>query len=89
MYVNYLPQVLVIAHMAVWPALPIVPLHPSENVVVGGAITEAGLPLAFVTHKNPLTGLKAMSRGCIPTGMVSTTVFVDGVNHRGGIIEHL
>ena len=38
-------------HVAVWPALPIVPLHPSENVVVSGAITETVLLSMIPTLK--------------------------------------
>jgi hypothetical protein len=64
-------------HVAVWPAPPIVPLHPSENVVVSGAITETVSLPESVTYKSPLSGLKAMSIGLSPTGMVSVTVFVD------------
>jgi hypothetical protein len=43
-----------------------VPLHPSENVVVRGAITDTALPLLFVTCKFPLYVLKAMPVGMIP-----------------------
>ena len=60
-------------HVAVWPALPIVPLHPSENVVVRGAITETVLLLWFATYKSPLSALKAMPNGPVPTVMVAVT----------------
>jgi hypothetical protein len=64
-------------HVAVWPALFIVPLHPSENVVVSGAITETVSLIRFVTYKKPLSGLKAIPIGVSPTGMGDpTTVFV-------------
>ncbi len=66
-------------HVAVWPPLLIVPLHPLENVVVRGAITETALLTEFVTYINPLLGLKAMSYRLKPTGMVATTVFVAGL----------
>jgi hypothetical protein len=62
--------------MAVWPALFIAPLHPSENVVVKGAITETVLSPWFATYRNPLSVLKAMPVGWFPTGMVAVTVFV-------------
>ena len=56
-------------HVAVWPALPIVLLHPSENVVVSGAITETMSPPKIGTYRSPLSGLKAMPLGTSPTGM--------------------
>ena len=34
------------------------PLHPSENVVVRGAITETLLLLWFATYMNPVVGVK-------------------------------
>lgn len=74
---GYLPYALVTVNVAVWPALPNVPLHPSENVVVMGAITETVLLPRFATYMNPLSSLKAMPIGCVPTGMGGpTTVFV-------------
>ena len=74
------PQMSVTVHAPLWPALPIVQLHPSENVVVSGAIAEAVLPPKFATYKNPLSSLKAMPRGDVTTGMgVPTTMFVAGV----------
>ena len=54
---------LVTVQVAVWPPLSIVPLHPSENVVVRGAITEMVLLIIFVTYTSPLPVLKAMSNG--------------------------
>ena len=63
-------------HVAVWPALSIVPLHPSENVVVRGAITETVPPVfvtEFVTYIKPLLGLKAMPDGNVATGIVTIT----------------
>ena len=71
-------MVLVTVHVAVWPALPIVPLHPSENVVARGAIMETVLSFTFVAYIFPLTGLKAMPNGIGTAGMVPTTVFVEG-----------
>src|SRR5919107_1709401 len=65
-------------HMAeAWP-VSIVPLHPSEYVVVRGAIAEMVLFPAFVTYMFPLLGLNAMPNGAEPTGMVDMTVFVEG-----------
>ncbi len=55
------------------------PLHPSENVVMRGAITETVLLIIFVIYTSPLSVLKAMSNGPSPTGMVATTVFVAGL----------
>ena len=37
-----------------------------------------GVTIRFVTYIKPLSGLKAMSTGIDPTGMVATTVFVAG-----------
>ncbi len=44
---------LVIVQVAVRPALPIVPLHPSENMVVRGAITVTVSSLKFATYRLP------------------------------------
>jgi hypothetical protein len=47
--------VLVTVHVGVWPALYIVPLNPSENVVVRDAMAETVLPSRVVTWENPLS----------------------------------
>jgi hypothetical protein len=47
--------------MAAWPASIIEPLHPSEYLVVKGAITETVLLPWFATYKSLLSGLKATS----------------------------
>jgi hypothetical protein len=64
--------VLVILHVAAWPA-SIVPLHPLENVAVRGAITETLSLAKFVTYISPLFGLNAIPNGFVPTGIVATT----------------
>jgi hypothetical protein len=76
-----IPMQLVTMHVGVCPALSIVPLHPSEHVIVErGAVKETVLlsKLKFVIYMSPLTGLKAIPCGSVPTGMVPLTVFVVG-----------
>jgi len=50
-----------------------VPLHPLEDVVVRGAITETVLLIVFATYILPLFGLKAIPSGAGPTRMVAIT----------------
>ena len=57
------------------------PLHPLEDVVVRGAITETVSPgpvaPKFVIYILPLFALKGIAIGRIPTGIVAITVSVE------------